>query len=158
MVRGRTVAPLVSHRLAPVDVLVVLPGQVSDGSAVRQSPASAGDRAWFPASPGPVIVMKMTIMTAVKSAHGDCLQCPHHYGANCAQNVRFSGPTVCKSPAAHGARITCNMSCVMARRDSSAVKFGRVLISFISVLFYWLKPLVGGGGEESGVLGSEPTR
>ena len=40
----------------------------------------------------------------------------------------------------------------MIRRDSSAIRFGRVEITFILALFYWLKPLSDGGGEEIRVL------
>ena len=41
--------------------------------------------------------------------------------------------------------------CHVVRRDSSAIKFVRVEIAFILVLFYWLKPLTDEGGEETGV-------
>ena len=44
----------------------------------------------------------------------------------------------------------------MIRRDSSAIKFNRAYIAFISALFYWLKPLTDEGGEETGVPGENP--
>ena len=37
-------------------------------------------------------------------------------------------------------------------------KFDRVTIAFILALFYWMKPLTDGGGEEAGVLGETPGR
>ena len=56
-----------------------------------------------------------------------------------------------KSHATHWAHITCNM-CYVVPRDSSAVKFDRVHITFTFALFHCLKPLtdkVGGGvGDE----------
>ena len=62
------------------------------------------------------------------------LQSPHS-AANCFQHVRSSGPgaTVCKSRATHRALITCkcHVTCHLARRDSSAIKFDRVEIAFI---------------------------
>ena len=46
--------------------------------------------------------------------------------------------------------------CHVTRRDSSAIKFDRVEIAFISALFYWLKPSTDKGGEETGVPGENP--
>ena len=41
--------------------------------------------------------------------------------------------------------------CHMVRRDSSAIMFDRVEITFILAVFYWLKPLTNEGREETGV-------
>ena len=38
----------------------------------------------------------------------------------------------------------------MVRKDSSAIKFNRVEIAFISALLYWLRPLFGKGGGGGG--------
>ena len=50
--------------------------------------------------------------------------------------------------------------CHVVRRDSSARKFDRAEIAFISALFYWLKPLtdeeLGGGGGGGGEGGRKP--
>ena len=46
--------------------------------------------------------------------------------------------------------------CHMVLRDSSAVKFDRVEIAFIWVLFYWLKSLTDEAGEETGVPEKKP--
>ena len=62
-------------------------------------------------------------------------------------------------------QITCNTSsayrekhvaCRVVRRDSSAIKFGRVEFTFILATFYWLNPLTDGGGEETGVPRENP--
>ena len=62
-------------------------------------------------------------------------------------------------------QITCNTSsayhvqpaiCHSVRMDSSAIKFDRVEITFISASFYGLKPLTDEGGEETGVPGENP--
>ena len=62
-----------------------------------------------------------------------------HCAANRFQYVRSGGPgaIVCKSRATHRAHITCNMSCVVVRWGSSAIKFDRLEISFILALFHW---------------------
>ena len=53
----------------------------------------------------------------------------------------------------HLSHATCHVS---RGRDSSATKFDRVEITFISAVFYWLKPLTDEGGEETGVPGENP--
>ena len=81
------------------------------------------------------------IIIAFKGAIRDFLQSPHS-AANCLQHVRSSGPgaIVCESRATHRARITCkcHVTCHLVRRDSSAIKFDRVEITFIWALFCWL--------------------
>ena len=63
------------------------------------------------------------------------------------------------------AQIRCNTSnayhvqrvvCHLVRRDSSAIKFHRVEITFILASFYWLKPLSNEGREENGAPGANP--
>ena len=44
----------------------------------------------------------------------------------------------------------------MVARDSSAIKFDRIEIAFISALFYWTRPLTDEGGEETAVPGENP--
>ena len=51
-------------------------------------------------------------------------------------------------------RATCSVP--LGRRDGSGVKFVRVEIAFILVLFHWLKPLTDEGGEETGVPAENP--
>ena len=46
--------------------------------------------------------------------------------------------------------------CHLVRRDSSAIKFDRVEITFILALFYWLKLLTDEGREETGAPGENP--
>ena len=88
-----------------------------------------------------IIIIIMIIIIAFKGAIRDFLQSPHS-ATNCLQHVRSSGPgaIVCKSRATHRALITCkcHVTCHLVRRDSSAFKFDRVEIAFISALFYWL--------------------
>ena len=62
--------------------------------------------------PPPTIIILIIIIIAMKGAFQDFLQSPH-CAANCLQHMRSSGqgPIVCKSRAAHRARITWNMSC-----------------------------------------------
>ena len=52
----------------------------------------------------------------------------------------------------HVQRVVCHL----VRRDSSAIKFDRVEISFILALLYWLKPLTDEGGKETRVPGENP--
>ena len=81
------------------------------------------------------------IIIAFKGSIRDVLQSLHS-AANCLQHVRSSGlgAIVCKSCATHRALITCkcHVTCHLVRRDSSAIKFDRVEITFIWALFYWL--------------------
>ena len=81
------------------------------------------------------------IIIAFKGAIWDFLQSPDS-AANCLQHIRSSGPgaAMCKSRATHRALITCKSpaTCHLVRRDSSAIKFDRVEITFIWALFYWL--------------------
>ena len=75
------------------------------------------------------------IIIAFKGAIRDFfLQSPRS-AANCLQPVRSSGPgaIVCKSRATHRALITCkcHVTCHLVRRNTSAIKFGRVEIAFI---------------------------
>ena len=44
----------------------------------------------------------------------------------------------------------------MLQRDNSATKSYRVEIAFILALFHCLKPLIGEGGEETGVPSEHP--
>ena len=46
----------------------------------------------------------------------------------------------CNTSGAHHAQ---HVLCCMVQRDSPAIKFDRLYITFISALFYWLKPLSG---------------
>ena len=89
------------------------------------------------------------IYIELKGAYWRILQSPH-YAANC--------PPACvlKSPERHRVQITCNTSgsyheqhvvCHVVGRDSSAIKFDRVVIAFVIVLFLWLKPLTDERGE-----------
>ena len=86
-------------------------------------------------------IIIIIIIIAFKGAIRDFLQSPHS-AANCLQHVRSSGPgtIACKSRATHRALITCkcHVTCHLVRRDSSAIKFDRTEIAFISALFYWL--------------------
>ena len=88
-----------------------------------------------------IIIVIIIIIIAFKGAIRDFLQSPHS-AANCLQHARSSGPgaIVCKSRATHRALITCkcHVTCHLVRRDSSAIKFDRVEITFIWALFYWL--------------------
>ena len=43
--------------------------------------------------------------------------------------------------------------CHVLRKNSSAIKFDGVYIAFILPSFYWLRPLTGEGGKETGVPG-----
>ena len=86
-------------------------------------------------------IIIIIIIIAFKGAIRDFLHSPHS-AANCLQHLRSSGPgaIVCKSHATHPALFTCkcHVTCHLIRRDSSAIKFDRVEIAFISALFYWL--------------------
>ena len=105
-------------------------------AATSQSPSTARQN-----SPGRVYRYLLRNKTtrrrriAFKGAIRDFLQSPHIA-------ARSSGPgaIVCKSRATHRALITCkcHVTCHLVRRDSSAIKFGRVEIAFSWVLFYWL--------------------
>ena len=101
------------------------------------------------------------IVIAFKGAIRDYLQSPHS-AANCLQHVRLSGPgaVVCKSCATHWALITCKcrVTGLLVGRDSLAVKFDRVEVTFILVLFDWLNHWTHEGGEETGVPGENPWR
>ena len=81
------------------------------------------------------------IIIAFKGAIRDFLQSPHS-AANCLQHVRSSGQgaIVCNhvQHIERLSRATCRVTCHLARRDSSAIKFDRVEIAFIWSLFYWL--------------------
>ena len=70
------------------------------------------------------------IIIAFQGAIRDFLQSPHS-AANCLQHVSSSGPgaTVCKSRATRRALITCkcHATCHLVRRDSSAIKFDRII-------------------------------
>ena len=81
-----------------------------------------------------IIIIMMMMIIAFKGAIRDFLQSPHS-AANCLQHVCSSGPgaIVCKSRATHRVLITCtcHVTCHLIRRDSSAIKFDRVEISFI---------------------------
>ena len=85
------------------------------------------------APPGAIIII-IIIIISFKGAIRDVLQSPHS-AANCLRHVRSSGPVaiVCKSRATHRALITCkcHITCHLARRDSSAIKFDRVEIAFV---------------------------
>ena len=86
------------------------------------------------------------------------LQSPH-CAWSCLQHVssRDQGAIKCKSLAAHQTLITCNISFASwARRDSPAIKFGRVKIAFILGLLGWLKPLNDEGGRDTEVPGENP--
>ena len=107
------------------------------------------------------IIIIIMIIIAFKGAIRDFLQSPHS-AANCLQHVCSIGlgATMCKSRATHRALITCkcHVTCHLVRKDSSAIKFDRVEIAFIWVLFYWLNHLTDEGGEETGVPGENPWR
>ena len=81
------------------------------------------------------------IIITFKGVIRDFLQSPH-CAANCLQHVFSSCPVaiVCKSRATHLALFTCkcHVTCHLVRRDSSAVKFNRVEIAFISAFFFKL--------------------
>ena len=79
------------------------------------------------------------IIIALKGAIRDFLQSPH-CAANRLQHARSSGlgATVCKPRATHRVLTTCNISCYVLRKDSSAIKLDRVEIAFILALFSWL--------------------
>ena len=83
-----------------------------------------------------------------------------HCAANCLQHTRSSGhgAIVCKSRATNTSSVyhVQHIVCHVARRDSSAIKFGRVEIAFILALFSWMKPLTDEEGEETGVSGENP--
>ena len=50
-----------------------------------------------------------------------------------------------------------HVMCHVVRKDSPAIKFDIVEITFILALFYWLKPLSSNeGGEETGVPRENP--
>ena len=64
-----------------------------------------------------------------------------------------------KWPGRNRVQITCDTQsahhvqhvvCRLVRRDSSAIKIGRVSVAFILALFNWLKRLTDEGGEETG--------
>ena len=78
-----------------------------------------------------IIIIIIIIVIAFKGAIRDFLQ-PPHSAANC---LHSSGPgaTVCKSRATHRVLITCkcHVTYHLVRRDSSAIKFDRVEITFI---------------------------
>ena len=78
----------------------------------------------------------------------------------CNKHVGSSGQgaIVCKSRAIHPALFTCNISCRVVRRDSSAIKSDKSLnrIHFDFVLL--AEPLTDEGGEEIGVPGENPRR
>ena len=67
-----------------------------------------------------------------------------HCAANRLQHVGYAQMARAQSCANHVqhierlSRSTCRATCYVARRDSSAIKFARAEIAFISVLFYWL--------------------
>ena len=59
--------------------------------------------------------------------------------ANCLQHVHSSENHV--QHIERPSRAICRVVCHLVQRDSSAIKFDRVEISFILALLYWLKPL-----------------
>ena len=91
---------------------------------------------WLPcqASGVVIIIIIIIIIIAFKGAIRDFLQSPHS-AANCLQHIRSRGPgaIVYKSRVTHPALITCkcHVTCHLVRRDSSAIKFDRVEITFI---------------------------
>ena len=104
------------------------------------------------------MINAFVIMIALKGAVEEFLRSPH-CAANCLQNVssRGQGAIVCKLRATHlGTYHVQHVVCHVIQRHSSAVKFDKVKIAFILVLFYWLKRLTNKGGEETGVLGENP--
>ena len=94
-----------------------------------------------PTTTRPAELSIIIIIIAFKGAIRDFLQSPHST-VSCLQHVRSSSPgaTVWKSHATLRAHITCkcHVTCHLVRRDSSAIKFDRVEITFIWGLFYWL--------------------
>ena len=84
-----------------------------------------------------IMIIIIMIIIAFKGAIRDFLQSPHS-AANCLQHVHSSGPgaIVCKSRATHRGLITCkcHVTCLLVRRDTSAITFDRVEIAFIRAL------------------------
>ena len=82
--------------------------------------------------------------------------------AKCLQHVRSSGPgvIVCWSRATLRALITCNVIIVgnVVRRDTSAIKFDRVLNRIYFSFILLPEPLTYEGGEKTGVPGENPRR
>ena len=104
-----------------------------------------------------IIIIIIIIMTAFKGAVRDFVQSP-------PLRRELSPTRTLKWPRRNPVQIMCNTSSVyqmqlavyhLVRRDSSAVKFNRVEMAFISVLFYWLKPLTDEGGEEARAPGQK---
>ena len=80
------------------------------------------------------------IIIAFKGAIRDFLQSPHR-AANRLQHVRSSGwAQSCANHVQHIERLSCanRVMCHMVPRDSSAIKFGRIKITFTLALYYWL--------------------
>ena len=86
---------------------------------------------------------------ALKGAIQDLAVSSLHYELSPTRTLKWSSCV----------QITCNTSssyhvqlvmCHVVRRDSSAIKFDRVQITFSLVLFCWLKPLTDEEGEETG--------
>ena len=95
----------------------------------------------------------MIIIVALKGAYWYFLQSPH-CAANSLQRLWSSGhgTIVCKSCATHPVLITCNISCHMVWRDSSAIKFDKVEIAFITLEDKFTDE----GGEETRVPRENP--
>ena len=80
--------------------------------------------------------------------------------ATASLHREMSSPRTLKWTDGNRVQITYNTSgayhvqravCHMARRDSSAIKFDRFGMVLILAVFRWLKPLIRGGGEKTGV-------
>ena len=94
-----------------------------------------------------IIIIIIIMIIVLKGAIRDLL-------TNSSLRHELSPTRALKWPGSNRVQITCNTSgahhvqqviCHMVRRDSSAIKFGRVEIAFNFALFCWLKPLTDEG-------------
>ena len=88
------------------------------------------------------------------------LQSPH-CAANCLRHVCSGDQGTVMVQTTCNTRSTYHMqhvTCHVVGRDSSAIKFGRVEISFILASFYWLKPLAGEGKKSRERKAFHPAR
>ena len=80
------------------------------------------------------IIITMIIIIALKGTNRDCLQSPHCV-ANCLQHAGNRVQITCSTESAchvqHGV-------CHAVGKDSSAIKFERVKLTFFLPSFYWL--------------------
>ena len=153
-----------------IHVATVLPGSwfrgVGEGQTRGVDDAIATHQWYWDLETGQVMG-HLALSSQSKCNKNNCIQrCSSRFFVISSLHCELSPTRTLKWPRHNCVKITCNTSsayhvqnvvCHLVRRDSSAIKFDRVEITFILALLYSLKPLTNEGGEETGAPGENPT-